>query len=67
MTINVEDMTPTFKDDDSAYDEKEAYVLGYSLSRLENPLQVMMIYTIDLHIYTVKLANISKICRREYL
>ena len=38
ITIHVEDVTPAFKDDDSIYDEKDTYVLGYSPSKLENSI-----------------------------
>ena len=37
ITIHVEEVKSALKDDDSWYNEKETYVLGYSPSKFENP------------------------------
>ena len=40
ITLYVEDVTSAFKDDESLYDEKETYILGYSPSILSNKSKV---------------------------
>ena len=37
ITIHVEDVTSDVKEDDSIYDDKDTYVLGYSPSKLKEP------------------------------
>ena len=40
--ITVEDVTKKLKDDDDLYDEKDAYILGYSPKALDSTYQVIL-------------------------
>ena len=40
--ITVEDVTKKLKEDDDLYDEKDAYILGYSPTILDSAYQVIL-------------------------
>ena len=51
--ITVEDVTKKLKEDDDLYDEKDAYILGYSPRILDSAYQVIL--------YPCMLASLSTI------